>query len=124
MEGRFHVSWHDGQARSIAKAAADDALKQAALKLREQAQRICPHEFGDLEGSATVEPLGGGRTGYRVAFGGPAAMYAIRQHEDTTLNHTNGRQAKYLETPFKAMAPRIPRLVELSVKAALRRGGG
>lgn len=49
-------------------------------RIRELAQQV---GFGDLEGHVVVDQV-----------------YARYQHEDLTLNHPRGGQAKYLETPL------------------------
>lgn len=122
MDTTVDLKWNDGRVKAVAKAAAQEALMTLGLAIQREAQEIVPHDEGHLEGSAVTEPLGSGQVGVRVAFGGPATAYAVRQHEDTSIQHTNGRQAKYLETPFKANVDKAPRLVELAVKAALKGG--
>lgn len=121
MEAVVRVQWNDGKAKAVVAEATQKALLQAGHDIQAEAQKIVPHELGTLEGSATTEPDGKG--GVRVSFGGPASAYAAVQHEDTSLRHAPGRSAKYLETPFKAKSPLIPRLVELTVKQALKGGG-
>jgi hypothetical protein len=55
-----------------------------------------PLDEGTLErsGVASVDPLA---LTASVSYDTP---YAVRQHEDMTLRHPNGRQPKYLEEPF------------------------
>jgi hypothetical protein len=69
-----------------------------------EAQRIVPLAEGTLAGSAgretTVTPSGVTVRGYF------ATVYAARQHEEDTWKHRPGRQAHYLEEPFKAGIPR------------------
>ncbi len=48
-----------------------------------------------------------------IFFGGPAAPYALIQHENLVFRHTPGQKAKYLEDPFNAA------LVGLDSKVAL-----
>lgn len=50
-----------------------------------------------------------------VGYGGPAAPYAYRQHEDKTLRHKVGK-AKFLEDPFNQLAP----LMDARMAARLR----
>jgi hypothetical protein len=53
-----------------------------------------PRDEGILAGSGTVD--GPDQTGkVDLSFGGAAAPYALRQHEDLTLRHTIG-EARYL----------------------------
>jgi hypothetical protein len=49
-------------------------------------------------------------------------VYAARQHEELTWKHDPGRQAKYLETPFKAAIPLLEPYLEAIVKAVVRTG--
>jgi hypothetical protein len=50
----------------------------------------------------------------RVVYEAP---YARIQHEDMTLNHPNGGQAKYLEQPARQLAPEMAAIVRRSVEA-------
>ena len=113
------VRWFDGPVKAKERQAAQEVMEKAGLRIQQEAQMIVPHKDGTLEGSATTEPLGGSQIGVTVAFGGPATMYAAAQHE-IQMVHTNGRQWKYLETPFKANIPKLPRLAELAIRAALK----
>jgi hypothetical protein len=96
---RARVSWHPGKAIAKVRRGAQRGTEKAGARVLEKAQQIVPHETGTLEGSGDIEPLGEGRIGVMVFFGGAAAPYAVIQHEDLTLHHANGRQAKYLERP-------------------------
>jgi len=75
--------------------AAEKELRIIMLDLQGKAQLLAPIDTGDLRGSAyaEVKKLEG-----EVGFIEP---YALRQHEDMSLRHPRGGQAKYLETPFK-----------------------
>jgi hypothetical protein len=46
--------------------------------------------------------------------------YAVRQHEDLTLNHPNGRRAKYLESAWRENAHLAPELIGNQIRRALR----
>jgi hypothetical protein len=46
---------------------------------------------------------------------GYVAPYAIKQHEDTTLNHPNGGQAKFLEQPAREHRQKMRDLVKDSM---------
>lgn len=122
MEAVTKVDWHDALAKTIVAAAAQDFAMDFAHDVQTEAQRIVPHKDGTLEGSAVTEPLGGGEIGARISFGGPAELYAAVQHEEM-MEHPNGRQWKYLETPFKAKAPLFPEGLELTIRLALKGGG-
>lgn len=73
-------------------------LGEIGKDLLGKSQEIVPYDKGDLE-----------RSGYYGIFDGPQGPalevgyqepYAIVQHEDLSLNHPGGREAKYLERPF------------------------
>lgn len=49
-------------------------------------------------------------------------VYAARQHEELTWKHDPGRQAKYLETPFKAEIPLLEPYLQAIVRAVVRTG--
>lgn len=71
-----------------------------------KAARIAPLEEGTLSASS-------GRTTTQTAAGVEvtgyfSTVYARRQHEETGYAHRAGRQAKYLEQPFKAAIGRYP----------------
>ena len=123
MESSLEIKWYAGKVVRTEQRAAQKAVMHLAHEIQRDAQKIVPKDTGTLEGSATTEPLGAGRIGARISFGGPASAYAARQHEEMGWSHGGGRQAKYLETPFKAKAPLAPPLIEAAVKAALRGGG-
>lgn len=82
-----------------------------------QASRLeVPIEEATLErsGVASVDP--GSLTG-AVSYD---TVYAVRQHEDLTLNHDDGRKAKYLEDPMNDEAEVIGALIAAQIRRALR----
>lgn len=80
--------------------AAERALADEAELILGEAIRIVPIEEGVLQDSGRTAVSG---LTAAIGFGaGAAAPYAVRQHEDTTLRHDAGRQAKYLEQPLMA----------------------
>jgi hypothetical protein len=42
--------------------------------------------------------------------------YAVRQHEDMTLRHPGGRQAKYLEKPFIETKPLAAKIIANQIR--------
>lgn len=75
-------------------ALADMLLKQVALAIKAEAQRLAPIDTGDLRGSAVLDTSVPGEV--TIAFTAP---YAAAQHEHIEYHHDQG-QAKYLEQPF------------------------
>jgi hypothetical protein len=81
------------------------------------AQRIVPLEEGTLAGSADRETIQHA-DGVEV-IGYFATVYARNQHNNTTYRHPNGRQAFYLETPFKQKAASYDTGLARALKATL-----
>lgn len=99
----------------IIVAAGDEGLRAAAEHLLQVSRTKVPVEEGTLKRS--------GRTHYGIP--GQAAVsystnYAVRQHEDLTLRHKTGGQAKYLEQPAIQEAGTLAKLVAASVEKRLR----
>jgi len=94
-------------ARGIA--AVSKAVGEAALELQAAAVPITPFKSGTLQASIHVEgpDIRGNEATARVSTGGEASDYAIIQHEDTSLNHADGRQAKFIERPLLALTPKF-----------------
>lgn len=103
------ASWDPSQLlRGLADAAsrmqtgAARGLNEWGEHVLDEAVRVVPIEEGTLQNSGTVSQSTDGKT-VGVGFGsGAAAPYAIKQHEDLSLHHDQGRQAKYLEQPLQA----------------------
>lgn len=90
------------QAASRMQTGAKRGLGDWGEHVLDEAVRIVPIEEGTLQNSGTVAQSSDGMT-VGVGFGdGAAAPYAVKQHEDFTLRHNGGRQAKYLEIPLQA----------------------
>ena len=105
------MTWHGAEARkAIRKGTVRGLLKWANLVLQES-QQIVPIDEATLErsGVASVDPV---NLEGAVSYDTP---YAVVQHEDFSLMHAPGRQAKYLEVPWLAnrdlAAPMIAREV-------------
>ncbi|MHC5112318.1 MAG: HK97 gp10 family phage protein [Planctomycetota bacterium] len=104
------VSWTgDEELAAFLKAVPDKALKSMgkALYLEgEQVMRaskkIVPVDQGILRGSGHVRQpdTKGDKVTVTLGYGGPAAAYALYQHE-MDLNHPGQGQKKYLEQPAK-----------------------
>lgn len=75
-----------------------------------------PIEEATLErsGVASVDPA---KLEGAVSYDTP---YAVRQHEDLTLRHDDGRKAKYLEDPMRDEADAIGELIAAQIRRALR----
>ena len=76
--------------------------KEAEELFLNPAKVLVPLDTGDLENSGAVTKTS---NAVYVSFGrGESAKYAVDQHENLFYRHLPGRQAKYLEQPFRENA--------------------
>lgn len=110
--------------------AMEDALREESMIAFAESQREVPHADGALMNSGLLTPpetIGNGKIEVVMSYGGAAAKYAARQHEDLSLNHpdpTNphsrpGGKSKYLEDPARRVKDRISGTVRRNLKKAL-----
>ena len=107
--------------------AVNQEIHKAANEILSHSKALVPFHDGILRGSGILKQGGAGSTtvtSQSVEFGGPAAPYALVQHENMKFFHpakARGgvgpgqppqRSAKYLEGPAKAMqAKLVPRMI-------------
>lgn len=93
--------------RNLPGAVARALYEEAEIEMTEAKQRT-PVDQGNLRDSGIVEQpvIAGQEITVRLAFGGPAAPYALFVHEDLDAFHTVG-QAKYLESVITESAPHM-----------------
>lgn len=92
------------------------ALIIALEYLLQKSRELVPHQEGVLELSGRVVVADDGSQG-AVTYDTP---YAVRQHEDLTLRHDPGRQAKYLEEPLYREAETMRRLIHRELSRVTR----
>lgn len=83
------------------------------------AKGIVPFDLGALKTSGHVDPPSvkpGDEIKVVLGFGGPAAPYALDQHENLTYEHSAGGQPKYLQRPMEEAAPKLPAKLGASLK--------
>jgi hypothetical protein len=104
-----------------AQQAARAAMYQLGEEIMAESKRLVPVDLGTLRSTGIVElPVErGGAVVVVLGYGGPAAPYALVQHEDLSLKHPEGGQAKYLEQPFLALAPTLTDRVAAAVRKAV-----
>lgn len=110
-----------------------DVLNEIASDIAVQSQELTPVRTGNLKNSHRVwtPVLKPGETAVHITVGGPPGIgnvnglvnelpveYAVIIHEDLDMPHSNG-QAKFLETPYKLMEPKISRRVSAYLRKAL-----
>jgi len=92
-------------ARKAKNEGAREATQLAALNTLNVSNQQVPHNEGDLErdGAASSEAT---PTGARAAISygrrGDTKDYAVVQHEDMSLHHDSGRNAKFLENAINS----------------------
>jgi len=110
------VEWNDGGIIARAKAAMRDGVEEwARAEVMPDADEHCPVKDGTLRDSHVVERKG---TVITIGYGGPAAPYAERQHEDMTLSHTVG-EAKWLENAFNRKLPELQKILDERLEGVL-----
>ncbi len=100
-----------GRVTEAIRRAAISGLENGGEYVLQLARDRVPLEEGTLERSGRSSS--DGRTTVAVSFDTP---YAVRQHEDMSLRHDNGRQAKYLETAAAEARPRVAKMVAAAVR--------
>ncbi|MGW4467471.1 minor capsid protein [Micromonospora sp. NPDC004704] len=113
----FELTWDDDKVLAALSEATMDGLELAAEHLLQVSSGLVPHEEGDLERSGEVS-RDDSQDAVAVSYDRP---YAVRQHEDMTLRHDDGRRAKYLEEP---MTTERDTMLALIAKAAGKPLGG
>lgn len=129
-EPRFRLTGADRLARKLGQLAASRLVREAAARGLFQASEsiltaskpLVPVDTGALRASGFVEPPNPRAELMQatIGYGGPAAPYAVVQHERVDFRHVVG-QAKYLEQPLLEAAPRVPRQIARHVRQAIRR---
>lgn len=103
------------------EAVKDEAAHAGAEALLEASRPDVPVDTGVLQASGEVLPAGPGTAAVRYSAKSKDGFdYAIKQHEDMTLNHPHGGQAKYLEAPMHADGPAILAAMAKAVQAGMR----
>lgn len=99
------MSLRIGYAISVMKAAASEGLQDGMEHVLNVSNEHVPLDLGDLQASgvASVDGLEGA-----VSYDTP---YAVRQHEDLTYTHDEGRTAKYLENAMAGEEKAVLKLI-------------
>lgn len=100
---------------------AASGLYLGASVIMTDAKERAPLDKGDLRGSGyvTLPQTGSGEVAVELGFGGPAASYAVVQHERTDYRHTEG-EAKYLEKAIDAKSGEAAGIIGESIDAGMR----
>lgn len=113
---RVTLKLHTSAVAATARSGAVKGLKLAAEHLLQKSRELVPIEEGTLERSGTVS-LDDGDLRATISYSTP---YAVRQHEELTWRHDEGRQAKYLEQPFVSERSVMLALIAAQIRRSLR----
>lgn len=109
------LTWKGKEVSDKVKSAAITGLTNAAEAVLDRSNQKVPLAEGTLANSATTSVDASSLTA-AVSYD---TIYAVRQHEDLSLRHLNGREAKYLENAIKEMSNEIQRYLAASLKDAI-----
>lgn len=111
------IDWDGDDIADELKEAAARGLGIAAEYVLGVSNPRVPHEEGTLErsGTTSVDP---DELLAAVSYDTP---YAVRQHEDLTLHHDDGRRAKYLESAATESAQTVLDLVAAEIRKETER---
>lgn len=98
------------------KKASARGLGLAAEHILGVAKEQVPIEEHILEESGFTSVDGNRRLRAAVSFDTP---YAVRQHEDMTARHDNGRNAKYLENAFNSEQDAVKQIIAAELRGEL-----
>lgn len=100
-------------ALDAARTGAEKGIAAAVEHLLNASNEHVPHEYGDLQSSgvASTDGLEGA-----VSYNTP---YAVRQHEELTWRHNDGRTAKYLENAMNSEAETMGGIIADQIRANL-----
>lgn len=86
-----------------------------------EAKRRCPVDTGTLRATGHVVEPDGNSLRVRIAFGGPAAPYAIYVHENLEAYHAPPTQAKFLESVLLESAPHMASRVAARMRSLMEK---
>lgn len=88
-----------------------------------ESKTLCPVDTGALRSSGHVErpEVQGDSASVEMAYGGPAAPYALYVHEDLSKYHQAPTKAKFLEEPTLAHLPDLKDAITASFSRAIRK---
>jgi len=109
------ITWHGEEIGAAIRAAAANGLGLAAEHLLQASRALVPLEEGTLERSG-VASVDADSLSATVSYD---TAYAVVQHEDLSLRHDAGRQAKYLEQPANSERDTMQALIAAQIRRAI-----
>lgn len=97
--------------------AGDRGLYLGGQHILNVSNRQVPHEEGDLERDGAVIQ-GSGEVAITYGRDAQVAAYAERQHEDLSLAHDSGRNAKFLENAMNSEREKVLAIIADTTRKA------
>lgn len=107
-----------GLVKEVAEKAAMKGLKLLAENILGESQKLVPVDTGILQKSGTMTTDKANKT-VTISYNTP---YALKQHEDGSLKHPRGGEAKYLERPFNEKAGQAENFIGNELYKAMTKG--
>lgn len=116
MADDFKIDWQGSAVDSAMRVGATRGLTRAAEFVLSNSRLVVPIEDAILSrsGATSVDST---NLEASVSYDTP---YAVRQHEDLSLRHDQGRTAKYLERPLVNTREQQARIIAQSMGGTLR----
>lgn len=119
MTAQMEFKWTNNKIPAV-QAAVQAALMRGLAIAGEHILNVsnnqAPHEEGDLIRSGVVSQSSPSDLTVAVSYDTP---YAARQHEDLSLRHDPGRNAKFLSNACRTEAKTAGRLIARAVKSVV-----
>lgn len=120
MSSSVSFNFNTNLAKEIIKQAGKQAIDVCLLDLQNKSVQATPVDTGDLRASIVPNTEFEETPNTVSKTFGTDLPYALKQHEDLTLNHPKGGGAKYLEKPFDENKYTYETKIKETVKNALR----
>lgn len=116
---RVVVSWKGDQVDDLVKEGVLDGIESwMYAPVRPDAVDNCPKQWGTLRSTHAIRRNAEGN-GVILGAGGPAAPYALRQHNDASLKHTIGTD-HWISKAFEQHMGELPNRISEKVQAKLK----
>lgn len=112
----------EAKLEALAKGAKPALLMAELAALQDvglDAKARCPVDTGALAGSIYAAIYG---ELVEIGFGGPADKYAVRVHEDLSMRHPNGGEAKFLTRAMDQGLPKVYETIAALMKRYVEKG--
>lgn len=112
------VNWRGDEAIRRIRVGGARGLNRAARALLAESLPRVPVDTTDLRNSGTTHDATPSDLKSAVTYSATSEdgyPYGIRQHEDLTLNHPHGGEAKFLERPAKEMEQQLMAVVAVEI---------